>query len=400
MIIKKTKNVFFIILCFVLDNYAEAQPQYHANKTLVNYVYLGELSKVVARQVLQKTPPLDTLAINYDASLYKITYKTPAPDGQLTIASGLVIAPIISIGTTGIVSYQHGTRFNRDDVPSKRVSKNYTNAAVFANHGGYFTVMPDYLGLGDNALTPHPYMHDETLANSSVDMLWAAKELAALLNYPLNEQLYLTGYSEGGFSTLVMFELLSTQYKELPITGVALGSAPYDWEETINFIVNNPGPHASAYLAYFFYALQTYRQYWPDLGQIFIAPYDTMIPALFDGYHSEQEIVNALPYNPVHIFQPQFIKAILKQTERHAEQLKHDFNHYYFSPTAPLLIVSSKGDRELPYHGAEIAYQQFSKRGQDVFLKSVSDEMDHSAAGPYVLLEQVKFFQKLRPHRP
>ncbi len=320
-----TKRIIFTYLCFS-SFYGYAKILENNQEKLVDYTYWGELSADTARSALKKAPPLDTLDVRYALNIYSIHYKTLTPDGKVTIASGLVAMPIAPEGTVGIVSYQHGTRFTRDDVPSRNSEKNYTNLAAFGSHSGYMTVMPDYLGLGDNELPLHPYVQSDTLASSSVDMLLAAKELATKLNYPLNNKLYLTGYSEGGFSTLVMFELLAQNYKDIAITAVALGSAPYDWEETIRFILLEPGPHATAYLAYFLYSLQYYKHYWPSLDEIFVPPYNTMITVLFDGKHSSKEILKALPQDPEKILQPAFFHAILNQTEVNSEKIKILFN--------------------------------------------------------------------------
>lgn len=255
----------------------------------------------MAQKALKKMSPLDVLEANYDVTLYKVNYKTPAPDGQITIASGLVAVPRVT-DKVGIVSYQHGTRFKHEDAPSRIKEGDYVYPALFSSHGGYMTVMPDYLGLGDNELPLHPYVQYETLASSSVNMLLAAKELTNIIKIELNDQLYIGGYSEGGFSSLVMFELLTQKYPNIPVTAVALGSAPYDWDETMKFIMLDPGPRATAYLAYFFYSLQTYKNYWADLNQIFVSPYNTFIPELFDGLHSTKEILDVLPQNPALIF--------------------------------------------------------------------------------------------------
>ncbi|KTD14127.1 secreted protein [Legionella gratiana] len=387
------RKITFFLLCFILNSFSYGQSLENEKQILVSYVPMGTFSKEVAQKALNKTPPLDALTANYEVSLYKINYKTPAPDGHITIASGLVAVPSTT-DKAGIVSYQHGTRFNREEVPSRMNEGDYIYPALFASHGGYLTVMPDYLGLGDNELELHPYVHYETLASSSVDMLWAAKEFAKKINFQLNDQLYITGYSEGGFSSLVMFELLTTQYSKHPITAVALGSAPYDWEETMKFIMLNPGPRATAYLAYFFYSLQTYKNYWTDLNQIFVSPYNAIIPELFDGLHSNNEILNALPQNPALIFQSEFFYAILNHTESNSEKLKHYFNHYDFIPTAPLLLIGTKGDKDVPYYGAEIAYNQFVQNNSEVFIKSVSDHFDHKEAAPYVLSEIIHFFKQ------
>ncbi|WP_031564016.1 alpha/beta hydrolase family protein [Legionella wadsworthii] len=389
------KKIISLLLILFFSIHSYSQGRKDPGQILVSYLSLGNFSKETAELVLKKMPPLDRLSANFEVTLYKIKYQTPAPDGQMTIASGLVAVPQVS-NPIGIVSYQHGTRFNREDAPSRMKEGDSVYPALFASHGGFVTVMPDYLGLGDNELPIHPYVQYETLASSSVDMLLAAKELAKIIDIPLNGQLYIGGYSEGGFSSLVLFELLSQYDKEIPISGVALGSAPYDWDETMRFIMLDPGPRASAYLAYFFYSLQTYKHYWSDLTQIFVSPYNDLIPELFDGRHSTKEILNFLPQNPALIFKPEFFEAILNHTERNSENLKNYFNHYDFSPSAPLLLVGTKGDKDVPYHGAELAYEQFKRHRDDVTLLSVSDTLDHRDAGPYIFLEMLQFFKKIQ----
>lgn len=364
-----------------------------SNELLVNYVDMGEFTKETARAALNKMPPLDSLSVHHNLHLYKINYKTPDPDGNETVASGLVAMPMLPAKNIDIVSYQHGTRFEKNDVPSRNNEKNYMYLAAFGSSAGYMTVMPDYLGLGDNDLPLHPYVQAETLASSSVNMLLAAKELAKVLNYPVSNKLYLAGYSEGGFSTNVMFKSLVIDYPELPVSGVASGSAPYDWQETMQFIMLDPGPRATAYLAYFLYTLQSYKHYWTGLDEIFVAPYNTLIPELLNGYHTVPEILKALPLNPQLILQPAFFNGIINQTDRNIEALKASFNHLDFIPNAPFLIIGTKGDRDLPYHGAEMAYEIFSQKSDLVSIKSVSDSLDHVQAHPYVLKEQVEFFK-------
>ncbi|KTD69207.1 secreted protein [Legionella steelei] len=386
------KKIIFFFLYFTLSINSHSQSLEQDNEILISYTSLGMLPKEMAEVALKKMPPLDALTAKYDVTLYKINYKTPAPDGHMSTASGLVAIPSVP-GDLGIVSYQHGTRFNHNDAPSRMTEGDAIYPALFASHGGYLTVLPDYLGFGDNELTLHPYVQYETLASSSVNMLLAAKELAQKIHIKVNDQLYIGGYSEGGFSSLVMFELLSTQYPNIPVTAVALGSAPYDWDETMKFIMLDPGPRATAYLAYFFYSLQAYKNYWTDLNQIFVSPYHVIVPKLFDGLHSSKEILNALPQNPALIFQQEFFNAILDHTDSHSDNLRSYFNHYDFSPTAPLLLIGTKGDKDVPYHGAELAYEQFTKYSSAVFIQSVSDTLDHRDAGPYVFYEMLKFFK-------
>jgi hypothetical protein len=390
------KRVFYPLLVFIASFSVNA---YSPAQRLVSYVPLGNFSQHTAELALKKMPPLDTLQVTHDLQLYKINYQTPAPDGSISIASGLVAMPISPTKPVSIVSYHHGTRFEKNDVPSRNNEKNYMYLASFGSSAGFMTVMPDYLGLGDNDLPIHPYVQADTLANSSVNMLLAAKELAETLHYPISNKLYLTGYSEGGFTTMVMFELLAHDYPSIPITAVAAGSAPFGWKETMNFVMLEPGPRATAYLAYFFYSLQTYMHYWTNFDEIFAPPYNTQIPILLDGFHSTSDILKALPHNPKYIFQPTFFDGIIYEKDKNTDILKMNFNHYTFTPTAPLLLVGTKGDKDVPYAGAEMAYEVFRQHSDFVWIKSVSDTLDHVQAHPFVLKEQLEFFQKYENYR-
>nr|WP_232051900.1 alpha/beta hydrolase [Aquicella siphonis] len=383
-----------MISCFCLLTFLSVSAVFAQHSRLVNYTYIGEFTTDTARLALQKMPPLDTLEPVYTLDLYKIQYKTPAPNGMTARASGLVAMPALPMNKVSIVSFHHGTRVARSDAPSSNKATNYIYPAVFASSGGYMLVMPDYLGLGDSDLPLHPYVHSETLASSSIDMLIAAKELAAVLHYPINDKLFLAGYSEGGFTTMVTYEALLKNHKELPVTAAAPGSAPYDWNETLRFITQQPGPRASLYLAYFFYSMQTYFHYWNGLDVIFKAPYNTLVPLLFDGLHEGSEILQALPSDPRHMLQEAFLDSMINGSDPNIKNLISNFNHYDFKSTSPLLLVGTKGDHNVPYHGAEIAYQQLKSKSDMVYIKHVSDVLDHVQAAPFVLKEQLEFFKR------
>lgn len=386
----KRTTLFFILL--LLSIYTTSV--FAKDNALLDYSFIGELSKEKANLVFQNTPPLETLSAKYNINLYKIHYKTPAPDGSMTIASGLVVMPQNPGKPVSIVSYHHGTRVTRNDVPSNFSEKYYIYPAVFSSYAGFMVSMPDYLGLGDSTLALHPYVQADSLSSSSINMLIAAKELASALNYPVNDKLYLAGYSEGGFTTTVTYEALIKKFKTIKVTAVSPGSAPYDWKETMPFLLQTPGPRATLYSAYFFYSLQTYYHYWSGLNEIFKAPYDKLIPVLFDGEHQREEIEGALPATPHDILQDKFYDALLDGTDNNIVSLIKNFNHYDFTVTSPFLMIGTKGDHDVPYHGAEIAYDVLKKKSDLVYIKSVSDVLDHLQAFTYITKEQVEFFQQ------
>lgn len=365
-----------------------------AGNILHSYTYLGIFSKEIAEVALKKMPPLDVLIPHYSLDLYKIYYVTHTPDGHLTKASGLVAFPIHPNKPVGMVSYQHGTKATRTEAPSTNLEVNAVYPALFASHGGYVISMPDYLGLGDSELALHPYVQADTLADSSIDMLLAAKELARKLHYPITDDLFLAGYSEGGYATRVMYEAMLKNYPEIKINAVASGSSPYDFDEVMNFIINKPGPRATAYLAYFFYSLQFYRHYWSGLEEIYQKPYDTLVPLIFDGSHLFPEIIAALPQNPRDLLNHVFVERILSGTDAHSKELAENMNHDDFQATVPFLIVGTQGDGDVPFEGALKFYTKMKKKSDLVYLLSVSNVLDHVAAHPYVLQEMMNFFKK------
>lgn len=388
----KFQQLTILILCLIFYFYSALS--FAENSKLVSYTYLGEFSVDKAKLALKAFPPLDTLEPQYASSLYKVIYKTTAPDGSETNASGLVAMPVNPTSSVALVSYHHGTKVTRSDVPSNFGLNYYIYPAVFSASGGYMVALPDYLGLGDNNLALHPYVQADTLATSCIDMIVAAKELAVALHYPLNDKLYLGGYSEGGFTTLVTYEALLKNHQELPVTATAVGSSPYDWKITLPFITIKPGPRSSIYAAYFFYSMQTYHHYWSGLEEIFKKPYDTLVPALYDGLHDAIQIQNALPNNPKDLLQDTFLSKLLDGSDTSTPALIANLNHYHFVSTAPLLLVGTKGDHDLPFLGSEVAYRTFKQTSNQVYIKSVSDVLDHIQAFPYVLNEELAFFKK------
>ena len=362
---------------------------------LLNYQLLGAITKLQAQQRLQQLPPFVNQAAHFDSQLYKITYKTKDPIGKPTQASSLVTIPMHLKKPLPIVMYFHGTRVLHNDVPSRKgLLSNYDfYSAIFSSANGWMLVMPDYLGYGDNLLNLHPYVDAPTIASASIDALIAAKELAQQLAVPINRQLFLAGYSEGGFSTMAVLEALEKDFPRLPVTAAAPGAGPYDLDQTLPYILFK-AHNGTFYSAFYLYSLSHYKQYWSHLSEVFLHPYDQIIPNLFDGHHDINTICAALPENSQTLLQPDLIKAFAQGTEPHLDQLRREFNRSQFVPKASLMLVGSRGDTDVPFSNSDLAYDIFRLMGCDVALQSVSDVQDHQQAFLPVIFAQVEFFKK------
>ena len=138
----------------------------------------------------------DTSPMNLNGVIsYSITYNTTDVFGNPTIASGALYVPQLC-DLLPLVSWQHGTQFNKMNVPSNEYY--YETRGLLYSGNGYITTLPDYLGMGVNPGI-HPYVHWESEATASIDLIRAAREfLLDTLQILDNNQLFLAGYSQGG----------------------------------------------------------------------------------------------------------------------------------------------------------------------------------------------------------
>lgn len=183
----------------------------------------------------------------YPVRLYKVSYPSVVPElGNLpTTASGLIAVPDSGQAEMPVVSYQHGTVFDRNYVPSRPEQSAETRIMIarFASQG-YIVVGADYFGRGDSEL-PDAYLVKGSAQQANHDMLGASRSVLAALGVTPG-QLFLSGWSQGGWTTLAYLERLETL--GVPVTAAAVASGPPDIALTLNRWMNNPQPVDAAYL--------------------------------------------------------------------------------------------------------------------------------------------------------
>lgn len=178
-----------------------------------------------------------------DKTVYqaKIEYYTPAPDGNLTVASGIV-AWTSDVNTSKtysrIVSVQHGT-CDVVNAPSE-LDFSVELAPLFQKNGDKYdnvVVLADYLGYGSSRTSDlqTPYMHGYYSASPCADMLMAAEAFLRShtgFSYSDTEAetkpIALCGYSQGGQTTMAtLFELQDRGYTSRVID-VKAGAGPHN----------------------------------------------------------------------------------------------------------------------------------------------------------------------------
>ena len=166
---------------------------------------------------------------SYAVQAWRLTYLTVDGQGRQIAASGLVAIPQKPATVLSpVLSYQHATIKHQRDAPSNLADLG--DPPVVLASLGYIVVSADYVGYGVSAAAPHPYLLSAPSAAAVVDLLTAARFWRQTQHVPDNKQLFMTGYSEGGYVTMAAHRALqagaSPHRKEL--VRVIAGAGPYD----------------------------------------------------------------------------------------------------------------------------------------------------------------------------
>lgn len=283
--------------------------------------------------------------------LYRLQYRTIAPDGRVVPASALLVLPDAPPPYRGVVSWQHGTASLRTAAPSTPdVVNGLLPGVVFGGHG-YVVVAPDYLGFGLSN-EPHPYYHTPTSARVVVDALVAARSVLRASHIDWPEHLFLAGFSQGGHTSLAAARSVEAGvHANLRIDGVASVAGPIDLAG-VGFPESLAGRsrYASLYIAWI--ATTYARVYGEPLDSVLLPPWSSAAPSLFDGRHDGDTVVASLPTQP----RSMLTQAVLRAVET-------DDSHWFVDrlrqnglqdwlPALPVRLYFGSGDVDVPHADA------------------------------------------------
>jgi len=190
-----------------------------------------------------------------DIDVYRIYYGSLYNRKQKVVLSGLIAFPK-SEKSLIFYQYHHGTLLPipfemgmvATDAPSLfRFETKYRNGAfdqvralgIMPASYGYFVSMPDYAGYPISRDLEHPYNVGTELAESSIDMLIAAREFAAKMGITLSREVYLTGWSEGAGAAYHVLKLIEQDYNKTFVPGAIL-SLQRNKPDKPGIVINKP----------------------------------------------------------------------------------------------------------------------------------------------------------------
>ena len=193
--------------------------------SVVSYAKVAHLSLSQARAYLHAAG-FDSPTARHGVTIYRIIYRTISSQGKPDTASGVLALPADSQRTLPTVVFEHGTMVAKADAAS--VAPGSRAEVMLLAGAGYAAVEPDYLGLGRGP-GHHPYLDPASEATASVDMLRAARVVAARVHRQLEPKILVTGFSQGGQAALALAHALQHGVgSHLRLGAVAAISGPYD----------------------------------------------------------------------------------------------------------------------------------------------------------------------------
>lgn len=333
--------------------------------------------------------------VDYDVDLHKIVYNTIDPKGNPTIASGAIAVPVGYECSFPIASYNHGTIVKKDEVPSNTSTEALIGVGMASS--GYIVSLPDYLGLGDGPGL-HPYVHAKSQATATIDMIYACKEFLDAAELSYNEQLFLFGYSQGGHACMATHkEIEENPSYGLTVTASAPMSGPYDISGIqTQYLVDDIPYDSPGYLPYVVLAYQQVYDYLPqDPSEIFVTPYDTLLPTLFDGTNTFGSINSQVPAIPNEMILPDVFEAFTSDPDHPLRVALRDNDVYDWSPTAPIHMFYCTEDEQVNFENALLAGDVLTANGGDIQVTD-GGPLTHGGCVAPALIGGKAFFDSYR----
>ena len=398
------KIIFSLItICFILinfqacnkeDNIDPLSPSIHERGEIVQSNSLGTMGVNEIQQLLAEGNMTNSFTLNYSVEAISINYYTKDGDGNQTIASGALFIPQGG-NNLSLVSIQHGTQ-TKDDLVASVSPVNSTEGIIglIMASIGYLVVVPDYPGFGVSNVM-HPYIHAESLVPCVIDLMRAGKSYSSQHQLILDGRIFLTGYSEGGYVTLVAQRKIELNYaQEFNLTAVAPMAGPYDLYGTMQTLFQTGRYNHTAYLGFLLTAYNDIYG-WNRLDDFFNPPYSSIVQNLFDGSKTFGEVVNQLPSAFSALMDSTFVNNVRNGNERAFIEAMHENTLLDWKPRAPINFFHGDADDISPYQNALTAVEKLKANGGMNIQLTTIPGGNHENSGPIAVVGAIQWFESM-----
>ena len=362
-----------------------------SNENVIGGEIVVDLEGETIKQLLisEGTPNIDENSTVYGYKAYKIPYTTTNEEGESVEVSGLMVVPTglpdVVYSTLGLslVSDSHGTIFADREAPT--VIAQTTNAPdgasiLITSLGGFVTLQADYIGFGDSIAHYHPFLLKKSLANATVDFIEEAKRFALANGIHLNTQLFLTGYSEGGYSAMATLQKIE-QDAQMQVTLATPMAGPYDLNTTAFGLFSQATLEVPSFMANVGYAYAT--AYEEDVASVINEPFASQLEELLGGDFNRTQIDASLTTKTTGedgLFTTTFIHTFLSDETQWFRQAILENTLHNWVPKTSVKLLHCLGDEVIPYAISQRTQTTMQSLGaEDVSLTPVEVALTQDA---------------------
>lgn len=383
-------KLFALLFSLIVLSNCSSDDESPAPSSLVTYEFYGNFEASTLKVLMDAASiDLDPSLIAYDVEMYRVVYKSTYR-GEEIEASGMVAIPLIaSSEQAGMISFQHGTMVKHTEAPSQMTSgATVANLYAALASTGFIVPIPDYFGFGASADIPHPYYVEEATADAVTDMLKAAKELSEKLNIKFNGDLFLAGYSQGGYATLAAHKSIEQNGLEgFNLIASFPAAGGYDVKGMQEYFFDLTTYDQPFYIAYVAHAYANHYGWTQPYSLMFNEPYAGLIPTLFDGSKSASEINNALTEEISVLLTNDILVGIDGDEYTYIVDAFVENSLTNWTPTIPIYFYHGDADITVPYQNSIDSYNQLLGNGasEDVISFTTLEGATHSTGiFPYI----------------
>ncbi|MGW0773543.1 lipase [Streptomyces sp. NPDC002835] len=335
---------------------------------------------------------------------YRLVYRTVDAHGRPTTASGLFVLPFNREKRLRAVSFAHGTGSHKDDSPSMRRGEFVSAPVIAYAAAGAAGVAPDYLGMGEGP-GPHPWMDIGSETTASLDMLRAARAFAPRTGHVLEREVMVTGFSQGASAALGLGRALEAgEDRWFRLGALAPVSGAYDFggAELPALLAGRLEPKSSVvYAAYTPVAFNRLHHLYDSPDEVFRAPYDTTVEALFDGAHTGEQLMRGTPDELDDLLTEHGRDLLARPTWPLAEALRTtDAVCTDWTPRAPVRLYMATGDEQAATDNTEHCRAALLGNGVDAPVVDLGDVdyqgFRHLGSNVAATTEIVRWLDELR----
>ncbi len=361
---------------------------------IVSYELWKSVSKdELSERMKERKIPKALANPKYDVKIYDVKYVSHWHDGTEVLVSGLYFVPQAVTEAMPTLVYHHGTKFTKGRETEIIREANF---AVGYAIDGYLVFMPDYFGLGHGEKF-HIYQQYQPLGQTTVDFLFIANTLNEQLKVRANEQLFLTGYSEGGYAALGTNKLIQEQYaRHFKVTATSANAGAYDMEGVQSQAMFKPYKRPQ-FLPYLLQGINEIYGMVPNVIDMYRKPYDSIVVKYFDGTHTHDGLENLLPEIPKDMIRDTFVNLFLTDNNFPLNIALKENTLCYWKPENPVQLCHCKGDEVVFYANSIHAYNGMKQHGaEDITLRNPGKKFKHRSCGIFATAYSKIYFDSFR----